>query len=78
MEEKKEFLNENNYQKANQGLFFAGVGLIIFGIVLFMVIFIPKVTSGTKANKTQLQQQLNQLQPALENRYAQLKANGVM
>lgn len=78
MEEKKEFLDENKYQKASKSLFYAGIGLIILGIVLFILIFIPKITSGTKTNKTQLQQQLNQLQPALENRYAQLKANGVM
>lgn len=77
MEEKKEFLNENKYQKTSKGLFFAGIGLIIFGIVIFMIIFVPKIISGNKTNKEQLQQQLNQLKPSLENRYAQLKSQGV-
>jgi len=76
MEEKKEYLNENKYQKTSNNLFYVGVALIILGIILFLLIFIPKINSGTNTNKNKLEQELKQLKPSLENRYAQLKANG--
>lgn len=76
MENKKELLNEKKYQKTSNGIFNMGVGLIILGIALFMIIFVPKVIKGTTANKEDLQQQLNALKTNLEQRYAELKANG--
>lgn len=73
MEKKTELLNENKYQKTNKGIFCAGVGLIILGVVIFLIILIPR----SVLNKEQLQQQLNELKPNLEQRYDELKADGV-
>lgn len=75
--ENKELLNEERYQKTNKGLFFAGFGLIILGVIVFMVMFIPKILSNTKVNKEQLKQQLEELKPQLESRYNELKAKGI-
>lgn len=78
MNKEKELLNEAKYQKTSKSLFYVGVGLIIIGITLFIVIFIPKITSTSKNNKEHLQQELNNLRPTLESRYANLKENGVI
>ena len=72
-----EYLNEERYQKTNKKLFFIGIIIIIVGITAAMIILIPKVVNGTKNNKEQLQQKLNQLKPSLEKRYQELKSNGV-
>ena len=77
MENKDELLNENKYQKINRGIFYAGIGLMILGVVIFMIMFIPKIAIGSASNKEQLQQQLSQLKPSLEQRYDELKSKGV-
>lgn len=73
----KEYMNEEKYQKASKKLFFIGIGIILLGVVIAMFMIVPKITGGNKASKEELQQQLSQLKPALENRYAELKSNGV-
>ena len=75
---KEELLNEKKYKKASNGLFFVGVGLIIVGIVIFMIMFIPKIKSNNPTNKEELQQKLNELRPGLEKKYDELKAKGVV
>lgn len=77
MNEKNELLNEDRYQKLNKKLFFAGLGVIIMGIVIALIICVPRIISGSKNNKEQLQQQLNQLKPGLEKKYTDLKEKGV-
>ena len=77
MNENKEFLNEEKYQKTSKRLFFAGILLIIFGVVVFVITFVPKIVSNNKVNTEQLKQQLEELKPQLESRYNELKAKGV-
>ncbi len=77
MDNKEEFLNENKYQKTSKNLFYVGIGIIIFGVAISIIILIPKLTFGSKSNKKELEQQLSQLKPGLEKRYAELKAQGV-
>ena len=77
MENKTELLNENKYKKTNKGIFCAGIGLMMLGVVIFLIMFIPKIAIGSATNKEQLQQQLSQLKPSLEQRYDELKAKGV-
>ena len=50
---------------------------MILGVVIFLIMFIPKIAIGSATNKEQLQHQLSQLKPSLEQRYDELKAKGV-
>lgn len=72
----KKYLNEEKYQKTSKKLFYVGVGLILIGIVIALVMVVPKLTGGTKSNKEDLEKQLLELKPALELRYAELETQG--
>ena len=73
----KEYLNEEKYQKISKKLFSLGVGIIILGVVVTLIVTVPKIFSRTRDNRADLQQQLSQLKPQLERRYEELKSNGV-
>ncbi len=73
----KEYLSEEKYQKISKKLFSLGVGIIILGVVVTLIVTVPKIFSRTRDNRADLQQQLSQLKPQLERRYEELKSNGV-
>ena len=73
----QEYLNEDKYQMASKRLFFIGIIIILLGLVGAMFIVVPKITGVKSVNKEELQQQLNQLKPELERRYAELESSGV-
>ena len=75
--ENKEFLNEEKTLKTSKTLFYMGIGIIILGIVVAMIMIIPKITNNSKSSKEDLKQQLNSLKPELEKRYEELESNGV-
>ena len=72
-----EYLNEEKYQIRSKRLLFIGVIIILLGLVGAAFILVPKITDFKKENQEELQQQLNQLKPELERRYAELEARGV-
>lgn len=74
--EKKEYLNEEKYQNTSKKLFLTGVGIITFGLVITLIIIITNIDFGPKVSKEELQQQLAQLKPTLENRYNELESKG--
>ncbi len=73
----KEYLNEEKYQKASKKIFFVGIGIILLGVVIAVFMIVPKLIGGNEVSEEELQQQLSQLKPALENRYAELESKGV-
>ena len=77
MEEKKELLNEEKYQKTSKGLLISGIIIIILGFVVAGLIAAPKLMDSAKQNTEQLKQQLEELKPKLQARYDELKASGV-
>ena len=64
--ERKEYLNEEKTQKTNKTLFFMGITIILLGIIVAMIMIVPKIINSSKTNTAQLQQKLNQLKPSLE------------
>lgn len=75
--ENKKYLNEEKYQKTSKKLFLVGVAIIILGLVVAAIMIITKLDFGKKASKEELQQQLTQLKPALQERYNELETKGV-
>lgn len=78
--DKKEYLDEKKYKKASNGLFFAGIGMILVAVAIIIVAIVAtipgnEVTSGGQLD--QLNQQLVQSKSVLEERYAELEAMGV-
>ena len=74
--ENKKYLNEEKYQKISKKLFSIGVGIIVFGVVVAVIIAIPKIDFGPKVSKEELQQELAQLKPTLQKRYNELELSG--
>ena len=74
--ENKKYLNEEQYQKTSKKLFSIGVGIIIFGVVVAAIMAITKIDFGPKVSKEELQQELAQLKPALQQRYDELESKG--
>ena len=74
--ENKQYLNEEKYQKTSKKLFTIGIGIIIFGIIVAIVTAVIRLKPETKISTEELQQQLTNLRPDLEDRYAELGAEG--
>lgn len=71
-----EYLNEERYQKTSKRLLSIGVGLIIFGVAVAAIMAITKIDFGPKVSKEELQQELAQLKPTLQQRYDELDSKG--
>lgn len=73
----KELLNEESYQKTTKKLFSIGIGIILIGVVVAVIMVIPKLNFEPEVSKEELQKQLAELKPALQERYDELEAKGV-